>query len=222
MSRFSKIIIFSILFLIFTTYLPNTNTRSKSIFFPVKEILVENNNIIEPKQITNSLQFLIGKNLLFIDKEKIKTKIDKIDFVSSFYVKKIYPSTVKIIINEKIPIGIFLDGMDKFFITKNGKLIKYFNLNNNDEIPQVYGKKNNFHIFYKKIESIGLNIEEIKSFFFFEIGRWDIVFKNNKVIKLPVKNYEESLKNFMLLKEEKSFEKYKIFDYRISDQLILK
>ena len=41
MNRFSKIIILSILFLIFTTYLPNTNTNSKSIFFPVKKILIE-------------------------------------------------------------------------------------------------------------------------------------------------------------------------------------
>ena len=80
-------------------------------------------------------------------------------------------------------------------------------------------KKNNFHIFYQKIKNLGLNIEEIKSFFFFEIGRWDIVFKNNKLL-----NYQSttmrSLK-FMSLKM-KSFEKFKTFDYRISDQLILK
>ena len=88
MNRFSKIIILSILFLIFTTYLPNTNTNSKSIFFPVKKILIENNNIVESSKISKDLQFLIGKNLLFIDKEKIKTKIDKVDFISTFYVKK--------------------------------------------------------------------------------------------------------------------------------------
>ena len=222
MNRFSKISILSILFLIFTTYLPNTNTNSKSIFFPVKKILIENNNIVESSKISKDLQFLIGKNLLFIDKEKIKTKIDKVDFISTFYVKKVYPDTVKIIINEKIIIGIFLDGVEKFFITKNGKLIKFHNLNLANELPLVYGKKNNFHIFYQKIKNLGLNIEEIKSFFFFEIGRWDIVFKNNKTIKLPVDNYEESLKNFMSLKNEKSFEKFKTFDYRISDQLILK
>ena len=115
-----------------------------------------------------------------------------------------------------------MDGVEKFFITKNGKLIKFHNLNLANELPLVYGKKNNFHIFYQKIKNLGLNIEEIKSFFFFEIGRWDIVFKNNKTIKLPVDNYEESLKNFMSLKNEKSFEKFKTFDYRISDQLILK
>ena len=40
-------------------------------------------------------------------------------------------------------------------------------------------------------------ISKIKSFYYFEIGRWDIILKNNKVIKLPAKNFVESLKIYM-------------------------
>ena len=65
-------------------------------------------------------------------------------------------------------------------------------------------------------------ITDIKSFYHFDIGRWDILLKNNKVIKLPVKNYIESLKNFIKLQKTNDFEKFKIFDYRINNQLILK
>ena len=46
--------------------------------------------------------------------------------------------------------------------------------------------------------------------------------KNNEVIKLPSKNYIESLENYINLKNKSSFEKYKIYDYRINNQLILK
>ena len=63
---------------------------------------------------------------------------------------------------------------------------------------------------------------KIKSFFYFEIGRWDILLKNKAIIKLPVKNFEISLKNFMDLNKKIGSEKYIIFDYRIKDQLILK
>ena len=42
------------------------------------------------------------------------------------------------------------------------------------------------------------------------------------IIKLPVKDYKESLKNFLSIKNQDKFKKYKIFDYRIKDQLILK
>ena len=61
----------------------------------------------------------------------------------------------------------------------------------------------------------------IKSFYYFESGRWDIIMKNNKVIKLPIKNYLSSLENYMLSITNDKFENYKIFDYRIKDQLIL-
>ena len=44
---------------------------------------------------------------------------------------------------------------------------------------------------------------------------------DDKVIKLPIKNYLSSLKNFMLSKANSNFNNYKIFDYRIKDQLIL-
>ena len=44
---------------------------------------------------------------------------------------------------------------------------------------------------------------------------------DDKVIKLPTKNYLSSLENFMLSKDNTNFNNYKIFDYRIKDQLIL-
>ena len=45
---------------------------------------------------------------------------------------------------------------------------------------------------------------------------------NKKIIKLPEKNYTESLTNFMRIKDKSNFEKYKIFDYRLNNQLVLK
>ena len=61
----------------------------------------------------------------------------------------------------------------------------------------------------------------IKSFHHFEIGRWDIVLNDEKVIKLPKENYVKMLQNFLLIRDNDNFDKYKIFDYRIKDQLIL-
>ena len=46
--------------------------------------------------------------------------------------------------------------------------------------------------------------------------------KNKKLIKLPVKNYMQSLKNYMMsINDLENFKKYKTFDYRIKKQLIL-
>ena len=64
-------------------------------------------------------------------------------------------------------------------------------------------------------------MNEVKSFHYYDIGRWDIILKNNKLIKLPNQSYVNSLKKYLILKDDKNFEKYKIFDYRIKNQLIL-
>ena len=44
---------------------------------------------------------------------------------------------------------------------------------------------------------------------------------DDKTIKLPIKDYLESLKNYMSQKNNENFNNYSIFDYRIKDQLIL-
>ena len=61
----------------------------------------------------------------------------------------------------------------------------------------------------------------VKSFYFFESGRWDLILHDKKVVKLPIKDYLLSLENFMFSKDNSSFNNYKLFDYRIKDQLIL-
>ena len=62
---------------------------------------------------------------------------------------------------------------------------------------------------------------KLNLFYYFDIGRWDIILKNSNIIKLPVKDFNESLINYNELKNDQNFTKYKIFDYRIKDQLIL-
>ena len=46
--------------------------------------------------------------------------------------------------------------------------------------------------------------------------------KNSNIIKLPSQNYIKSLKNYLDLEGKNAFKKYKVFDYRIINQLILK
>ena len=91
-----------------------------------------------------------------------------------------------------------------------------------EKLPNIFGKQKNFLKIYSILMKINFPISKIKSFYYFDLGRWDILLKNKVVIKLPVKNFDISLKNFMDIYQKINFEKYTIFDYRIKDQLILK
>ncbi len=101
-------------------------------------------------------------------------------------------------------------------------MIEFNNLPKYQNLPYVFGNRDDFEIFYNNLKQINFPLNIIEKYTFYETKRWDLKTKNNKVIKLPSENYTKSLKSFLKLKDNNSFENYKLFDYRISNQLILK
>ena len=110
----------------------------------------------------------------------------------------------------------------KFYYTDQGDLISFVKKNNFIDLPVVFSDKKNFEAFHKELQAINFPFNMLESLYFFESQRWDLKTKENQTIKLPIKNYKKSLINFLNIKDKDNFEKYKIFDYRISNQLILK
>jgi len=216
-----KLLSLLILLLLLSTYYPTYKIRNTILIFTIKNVEVENNKVLDSKKIINELENLKGKSLLFVDREIIKSAINKFDFISSFQVKKIYPKTIRIKIFEKKPVAIYIEEKNKFYISEKGDLIKYIEVDYYNNLPLLFGKKTNFNIFFEGLKNVNFPISDIKSFHYFEIGRWDIILNDEKIIKLPKENYADILENFLLIKNDKSFDKYKIFDYRIKDQLIL-
>ena len=210
-----------ILFLLLSTYTLKNNF-SLNFSLNIKEIIIENNSIINTVKIENQLSFLYKTNLFNLQTKKIELSLNEIDFIESFEVKKIFPNKIKIKIFEKKPIAIIQNKKEKKYYTHKGHTIDFSNLEEYKNLPIVFGDQKNFKILYENLKNIDFPIDQIKTFFLFESKRWDIVTNSNQTIKLPIKNYHESLKNFMEIKEQANFEKYKIFDYRIVNQLILK
>ncbi len=216
-----RILFASVLLLLLSTY--NVQKSSNSNFeFNIKKIDIENNKFINDKIIKNKLSFLHETNLFFLNKKKIKLKLQEIDFIDSFEVKKIFPNKIKIKVYENIPIAILQNKMEKKFYTNNGKVIDFIEIEEFSNLPMVFGDHESFLNFHKVLKKVNFPLSEIKKLYLFESNRWDIVTKNNQTIKLPIKNYEISLQNFIDLKDQINFGKYNIYDYRINNQIILK
>lgn len=216
-----RFLIALVLLLLLSTY----NVQNNFSLFKnlnISEIIVENNLIVEEKRVKKKLDYLYQENLFLLNLKKIETKINDIDFIESFEIKKIYPNKIKIKIFEKTPIVILQNKKEKKYFTNKEDTINFFELDKFEDLPIVFGDKKNFQVFYNDLKNINFPISEIKVFYLFESKRWDLVTNNNQTIKLPIKNYIKSLQNFVNLKNQSIFQKYKIFDYRISDQLILK
>lgn len=213
------IALFLLLFL--STYKIQTNF-SLIPNLSIKKIIIENNYIVDEKNIKKNLAFLYDTNLFLLKTQNIKIGLSEIDFIESYEIKKIYPNKIRIKVFEKKPIAIVQHKKNKFFFTKNGGTANFLDLKEFRNLPVVFGDKNSFEIFYKKLIAINFPINEIKNFYLFESKRWDLVTIKNQTIKLPINNYDESLLNFLKLKDQANFLKFKTFDYRIKEQLILK
>ena len=204
-----------------TTFNPS-NFYSGLQFFKIKKIEVKNIVVLDSIKIKNSfIEEFYDSNLLILDKKKIDKILRENELIEYIEFRKIYPSKLVAKVFEKKTIAIINYKQNKFFLTNKGEEIEFFRNPSLEKLPNIFGKQKNFLEIYSALQELDFPISKIKSFYYFDIGRWDIMLKNEKVIKLPVKNFTESLKNFLDLSKENNFEKYSIFDYRIKDQLIL-
>ena len=211
---------FFLLLILFTTYIPNFDL-DKNFNFLIKEIKLSGNFIIKDEEIIKKLSFLYEENLFFLDTEKIKKNLQSEAFIESYTIKKKYPQILKITIKEKVPIAIILNKKEKFFISNKGERIDYIEIEIYKDLPTVFGDKEKFYDLYKNLKNVEFPLEQIKSFYYFKAGRWDLILIDDKTIKLPISDYLFSLKNYLDSVNDKNFNNYKIYDYRIKDQLIL-
>ena len=216
-----RLIIGLLLLFLFSTY----NIKFNKTFFSnlqIKKITIENNKIIKDKEIKEKLSFLYETNFFFLRTKTIEKKLREIQFIESYQIKKIYPNNLIIKITEKKPIAIIQKSKQKKYFTVRGDLIDFRKIKIFEDLPNVFGDEKSFSTFYVNLKNINFPFKEIKTFYLFESKRWDLLTLKNQLIKLPINNYNKSLLNFISLKDQANFEKYKIFDYRIKDQLILK
>ena len=216
-----RLIIGLLLLFLLSTY----NIKFNKTFFSnlqIKKITIENNKIIKDKEIKEKLSFLYETNFFFLRTKTIEKKLREIQFIESYQIKKIYPNNLIIKITEKKPIAIIQKSKQKKYFTVRGDLIDFRKIKIFEDLPNVFGDEKSFATFYVNLKNINFPFKEIKTFYLFESKRWDLLTLKNQLIKLPINNYNKSLLNFISLKDQTNFEKYKIFDYRIKDQLILK
>ena len=217
----NKFFLLIFFFVVFTTYNFNEQKQNFSIIFPIKEITIEGVHAFDLRKLKSELEFLRNTSLFFLKKKEIARVSDKYDFVSSFQLKKKYPNILKILISENVPVATEINKRKKYYLTEKGEKINFIELKAFKNLPLIFGNHKDFSKFFYKLKKSNLNIGKIKALYYFDIGRWDILLKDERTIKLPKTNYENILAEIDMILNNPDFSQYKIFDYRIKDQLIL-
>ena len=226
MKRKKSFFLWLFLLIVLTTYNFDSRENLVSSFFKIKKIEIEGIQNLDRKEIEEKFNLFKEKNIIFTSQKQFRKLIDNLKLVKEIKVKKIYPDKIKITIKELKIIGIFVDekNQEEYILTDHGKIINNYNKKQFSDLPLVFGENADkfFFTFYPSLEATSFEIELIKYFNYFDIKRWDILLKDGKLIKLPSINYEKSLKKFLSIYETENFKKFKVFDFRVNGQLIIK
>ena len=222
MRRKRNILLYILLFFLLTTFIERSNIEEKKNFFTINKIVLIENNFGKSSHLKNELEIIKGSSIINLKQNEVNDIIKKFPLISYAKIDKVYPSTLKIEVFEKKIIGQLFEGRKKFYVDENGEMIITDEIEMLENKAKIFGGKAFFYEFYKKLKFLNFPVGKIDSFYFFEIGRWDLKMSDGILIKLPTKNYEESLKNFLKNYKEISFKNFKVFDYRIKNELILK
>ncbi len=218
-----KIYFYLLIFLLFSSIF-NFNISSKF----KKLNLISHINIFglsekETKILEKNLEYLINKNIFLINRKEIEEKLNINSFLDNYNIVKVFPS--KLLVNVKkteFVAKVIYEG-EKFYIGKNGKLTKVSLVEQEYNLPQVFGNLeiNEFLKLQKTLNDFEFNISKIKNYYYYKSNRWDIEYKDKTVVMLPSYDLENSLKNYKsFIKVEKNLPGQTI-DLRIKNKIIL-
>ena len=220
-SKTNKIIIYLLfLFILSTTSTKFINDQNK-LSSSISKINITGLSEIKNLEILSNLNNILYKSIFIINKEEIKKILEKHNIIEEFNIKKIYPSTLNIVIKPTKLIARFSNN-GQYLIGANGKLIE--DKNNNELLPYIFGEFNslNFLSFKQNIEKSIFSFSNLKTLYFFPSRRWDILTDKDVLIKLPQGSMVTSLNLSKRFIDNNNFKDNKFIDLRVKNHLVAK
>ncbi len=160
-------------------------------------------------------------NLLSIQKSQIKEILNSNNLIEEYEVFKKYPSSLEIKIKKTNFLASTNINGKNYLVGSNGKFINTKDYSQN--LPFIFGnfETEKFLEFKNIILQTDFKYNNIKNFYYFPSGRWDIEMISGVLIKLPITGIKESLNLSIDLLEDKEFSDIKILDIRQKNQIVI-
>ena len=160
-------------------------------------------------------------NLLSIQKSQIKEILNSNNLIEEYEVFKKYPSSLEIKIEKTNFLASTNINGKNYLVGSNGKFINTKDYSQN--LPFIFGnfETEKFLEFKNIILQTDFKYNNIKNFYYFPSGRWDIEMISGVLIKLPITGIKESLNLSIDLLEDIEFSNIKILDIRQKNQIVI-
>ena len=206
-----------------------SSTFNFNIISKLKKLnLINNINIVglnnkETAILEKNLEIFKKRNIFFINKKEIDQRLTKNSFLENYTIIKILPSKLLVRVKKTEFVGSTIFEGEKYYIGKNGKLTNISLVENQFDLPQVFG---NFQVnellkLHKILNLHNIDIKKIQKYYYFKSNRWDIKFDNNTIVMLPSFNLEKSLKNYKSFIKSEKIRPSQIIDLRVKNKIIV-
>ena len=217
-------IIFYIFLILFLSTFNNINIHElKKNFFLIENIKINGLNEKLTLDINSKLEKYLSSNLLLLNKEFIQNDMNEFPFIESYTIFKKYPSQIILNIKETELIAKTFDNNKIEYIGSNGKIIGENYYENKKKLPNVFGnfKTSELLRVFLLLENNNFMLSEITDLYYFNSGRWDVKFKNNLLIKLPINKLDNSINIAKKFIEKEKITGNIIIDLRVANQVII-
>jgi len=226
MKKFYRIFLLIITLIFLTTFNPrnfDTISKKNDQLFEIKNIEIKNSFLIDENEVMQKLTSIYKKNIFFVNRLDIEEPLKGIDFFEKVEVKKKYPNSIIIKIFETRPVAVLFRNQTKYILDSSSKLISFEDIIGLKDLPNVFGNEaeNNFLYFLNQLKKNNFPQKQIKNFYYFPVGRWDLQLTNDKKIKFPESNIDKAIKKSIELLKSKNFKNYNIIDLRVDGKIIV-
>ena len=218
-------IIFYIFLILFLSTFNNINIHElKKNLFLIENIKINGLNEKLTLDVNSKLKKYLKNNLLLLNKEFIQNDMNEFPFIEGYTIFKKYPSQIILNIKETELIAKTFDNNKIQYIGFNGKIIGENYYENKKKLPNVFGNFKTTELLrvFLLLENNNFILSEITDLYYYNSGRWDVKFKNNLLIKLPIKKLNNSIKIAKKFIEKEKISGNIIIDLRVANQVIIR
>ena len=183
-------------------------------------------NYINEKEILKYFDHFVGKSIFLLPIKKTTDDILAIKWIKKISIKSDYKNTIKIFLEEEVPLGVYYNNNQEILFSNNLKILEIIDTKKKfSELLKFYGKNS---IYNSKILLLDLEdsfIDSIESATFIENRRWNLKLDNKIMLKLPKDRVKEAIIKYRMIYKNfsnKVLKDIKSIDLRILNQAIIK
>lgn len=185
-----------------------------------KNVIITGNKYFSKTQIQALFEKELNKPILYLNMNEKLEHISKIPWIKHISIQRIFPNTILINIDERIPIAIWQTNHNLYLIDSEG--IKLCKAKSNKNYITISG--NNANLEAKELIYClrKYDIRDVSHAYFIGKRRWDIEIKGI-TLRLPEENIDNAIKTYKnLLLEDIVTPDVSIIDLRLKNKIIVR